>query len=307
MKHFFKLSIFSLLTITGSSCKREPVFVLPPPLELKSWLNVKDTNWNNTVSIFNETVNAKVVSNFLVIANGADTSISVRMNFADNTEQVQQVAFKFRKSKSTNGSTFGANSIENVFIETAFGIYDNVDISVDSIRFEFKNNPLKNEYVIENFFFKAHTTSTTQKNTSFTLKSNQLGILKSYFYLYQKGKLVSTEKELLNVDLKGGGEYAPKPLVDYKPDLKNPNDLLFLSIPTESLENRPNYDIKNALKYNKKGKFFPAESGTINVNSFYFKNSIRFSGKNWVFKDTILNTPIITIDSLNLQFYSMPF
>ena len=161
--------------------------------------------------------------------------------------------------------------------------------------------------MLSDFYISIKTTSVIQKNTRFKIETPKINVLKSYFYLFQKGKLVSTDKELLNVDLKGGNEFYPTPLIDYRPDIKSPNDFFFLTIPTNSLENNPNFDVKSYLKYSKKGKFFTPQSGTIDVKKFHFKNSINMEGRNWYFKDTALNTNILIIDSLKLQYFNMPF
>lgn len=304
MKKTVKLTL--LLGILWG-CAKEPIFKLPPPLVFQSWLEFKDTQWNGKLDIQSNSVDIKSVSNYVVLSNGMDTSISIRINLAKNSYNIEQFAFKFRKSLAKNGNEFGINSIENVFIETNNAIFNSIDIKIDTIFFQLFESKVNNTYYIKNLIFKATTTSSSQVNTQLDLKASQFEILQSYFYYYQKGKIVDTEKELLNVDLKGGGEYSPKPLFDYKPDLRNPNDFMFLNIPTESLKNAPNYNAKAFLQYSKKGKFYPAESGNIHVEKFYFKNSINMTGKNWVFNDTASKTNIITIDSLRLQHFSMPF
>ncbi len=303
---FLKLAIIILSPIFWG-CAKEPIFELPPALVFQSWLEFKDTNWNGSGLINNLKTDFKAVSNYVVLSGGSDTSISIRINFEKNSANIEQMAFKFRKGLSQNGGLFKSNSIENIFIETNNAVFNSNDIKIDSISFELAESSKNKTYEIKNFTFKASTSSISQVNIQVSITSNSFEVLQSYFDYYQKGKKVQTEKELLNVDLKGGGEYNPKPLFDYKPDLRNPNDFMFLNIPTESLRNAPNFNVKDYLKYSKKGKFFPAESGTISIESFYFKNSINLSGKNWVFNDTTVNSNIITIDSLRLQQFSMPF
>jgi hypothetical protein len=300
-----KANIFKvvIILVLFGGCAKEPIYEIPPPIILKSWLEYQDTNWNGLINVNSIPVKVKCVSNFIV--NGADTSVSVRFNFASSS--VEQVAIKFSRSLALNGNEFTASSIENVFIETNNAIYSSNDIKIDSIYFKLLESKIKNTYVIEDFYFTVKTNSISQPNTQFKLEASSFQVLKSFFYYYEKGKLVGTEKALLNVDLKGGNEFSPNPLVDYKPDLRNPNDLLFITIPTESLLNSPDYEARNSIRYRKKGKFYPANLGTINVQKFYYRNSIYMTGKNWVINDTTENTNIITIDSMRLQHFAMPF
>ena len=299
--NLFKVAI--ILALFGG-CAKEPIFKIPPPISLKSWLEYQDTNWNGLVKVNSLPVNVKAVSNYVVF-NGADTSISIRINFANS--KVEQVAIKFRKDLAKNGNEFTVDCVENVFIETFNAVYSSNDIKVDSIYFKLLESKVNNTYILEDFYFTAKTNSVSQPNTQFRLESDKLEILKSFFYYFEKGKKIDTEKELLNVDLKGGNEFAPNPLVDYKPDLRNPNDLLFINIPTESLLNAVDYDARNSIRYSKKGKFHLAKSGSISVQQFYYNKSIYLTGKNWVINDTITNTNLITIDSVRLQHFAMPF
>ncbi len=300
------LRIALILSLIGG-CAKEPIYEIPPPVIIKSWLEYKDTNWNGLINVNTKPVRVKSVSNFVVISNGADTSLSIRFNFSNINSNLEQVAIKFKKGLAKNGNQYTSNSIENVYVETYNAVFFSNDIKIDSIYFRLTDFPANNTYTVEDLYFTAKTNSISQPNTQFTLEASSLQVLKSFFYYYEKGKKVNTEKELLNVDLKGGNEFSPSPLLDYKPDLRSPNDLFFINIPTESLINAPDFDAKNAIRYSKKGKFHPAQNGTINVQKFHYKNSIYMTGKNWVVNDTTLNTNIISIDSVRLQQFAMPF
>lgn len=292
-----------------TNCSKEPIYPLPPPVQFKNWSGIKDTVFNFTGTLSQEPCKIRAVSNYSVLFNGADTATSIRISFTNNSLGLEDFIFKFVHSKKNINGAYDKLSIVNVYTETNKAVFESKDIVIDSLYFETTSLNNLFEFEIKNLHVDFHTTSTSTliQNIQGEIISTNLKVQKTYFQLYQKGKEVPTEKELLNVDLKGGGEYNPRPLFDYIPDLRNPNDLLFLNIPTKMVEQLLQTDVQSNLQYRSKGKFIPASSGIAHVHSFYYKNSIHLTGSNWHFKDTNTLSTVLLIDSLKLQFYSMPF
>ena len=300
------MNFFNYLCVTLFllSCAQEPTFDMPGPVNLVSY-TTKDTIWNGSINLNGSEIPVKCVSNFEV--NGVETSTTFRFGFQDNQLGLETLVVKVINSSALGYKIYKENSVVDVFLESRNSIFYSNDILIDTFHLELiqmKDN--RKDYTAENFYMTLSTKSTNQKNINAIMNSKMLKIKTSFLNFYYGGGVLGAEKYMLNVDLKGGSQYAPTPQIDYRPSLFSPNDFFFLSIPTNILNKIGKVNIKSNLVYSKKGKFFPAESGYILLEGFIFKNSISLKGYEWSFRDTANNTPLIKYDSLELQSYYMP-
>jgi len=300
LKLFSPLLIF-LIVLVG--CSKEPKFIMPDALDFKSWLVYKDTNWNGRLFLENESVDVKSVSNFSV---GLDTSIVVKFSFGKNKSGLEKVVFRFRKSLGGAGLYYSKFNIENIYLENGTEIYIGSEVKIDSMSFSLAENS-STKYELKNFFLTLQTLTNNKPKLNFRIKSSDLKVERTYFNIYKKGKLEGIDKESYNVDLKGGSDYSPRPLVDFKHDIFSPNDFVLVNFPTEALNVGRSYDVSKNIQLSRKGKFYAATNASVRVDDFFYKSSLRFKGYNWEFIDNSTGTVLLKLDSLDLQYFSMPF
>jgi hypothetical protein len=276
---------------------------MPDAVDLKSWLQYKDTNWNGRLFLQNESVDVKLVSNYTV---GLDTSIFVKLSFGKNSSGLEQVVFRFQKSLGGAGFNYTKSNIENIYLENANEVYSGSEVKIDSMSFSLIENS-STKYELKNFFLKAKTVTMNKPKLNYVINSSDLKVERTYFNIYNKGKMDGIDKELYNVDLKGGSEYNPRPLVDFKHDIFSPNDFVLLNFPTEALSVGRSYDVSKNIQLSKKGKFYAATNANVSVSDFFYKSSLRFKGYNWEFIDNSSGAVLLKLDSLDLQYFSMPF
>jgi hypothetical protein len=300
----FTSVVSSLLILIGTGCKEEPIYQISPPLTFISWASFVDTNYNTVFFLNNKPVRAKVVSNFIALS-PLDTQTSIRVNFEQNETRIQSFVVKFRNK--SNSLDYNKNDIVNIYAETEIAIYNANDIVLDSSKFQYVNN--RNLYLalFSNSHFEFHTTSVSQPNLTISISNSQSNVLNSYFKIYTKNKWVQLDRELWNVDLKGGSEYNPTPLIDFIPDVRFFRDYVFSTVPTKCLNNELYWDIERNCQYNKSGKFHVANSAKINVSEYYFKDKITAAGEGWQFTDSTTMTTLIKVDSLQFRYHYMPF
>ena len=304
MLKFFSPVLIFLMLLVG--CSKEPKFSMPDALDFKSWLQYKDTNWNGQLNLANESVDVKSVSNFSVLSGGFDTSIVIKMLVGKNSRGLEQVVFRFRKSSGGSAMDYSKSSIENIYLENGTHIFSGSEIQIDSISFLLLENSFAN-YELKNFSLSLNTVSINKPKLNYRINSGTLKVDRTYLNIYKKGKVEGLDKELFNVDLKGGNEYNPRPLVDFKHDLFSPNDFVLLNFPTESLNVGRSYDVSKNIQLSKKGKFYAATNANVSVSDFFYKSSLRFKGYNWEFIDNSSGAVLLKLDSLDLQYFSMPF
>ncbi len=304
MYKFFSPVIIFFIVLVG--CSKEPKFIMPDALNLKSWLEYKDTNWNGQLNISNESVNVKSVSNFSVLSGGLDTSIVIRVSFGENSRGLERVVFRFRKSFGGSSWDYSKSSIENIYLENGTHIYGGSEIQIDSISFVLFEKSFV-DYELKNFSFSLNTVSNNKPKLNYRINSGSLKVDRTYLNIFKKGKVEGLDKELFNVDLKGGNEYNPRPLVDFKHDIFSPNDFVLVNFPTEALNVGRSYDVSKNIQLSRKGKFYAAKSASVRVDDFFYKSSLRFKGYNWEFIDNSTGAVLLKLDSLDLQYFSMPF
>jgi hypothetical protein len=303
-----KNSIFYMLVLVTAiiGCAKEPVFEMPPALELVSWADRKDTNWNATASINGKTVQLHAVANYLVT--GFDTQTIVRLNFGSNDLNLEQVVFGFRNNLRKSQNKYSKNSVINVYVESKTAVYSASSVQLDSAEFQIVPGADFKTFDLAQLNIKGTTISVISPNISFSIQSiNNIPVKQSYFEAYQKGKVLELERDYWKADLKGGSEYAPSPTLDFIYDWKSPNDIIILRVGTEQLTDNSPFAVGKNTLLKKKGIFYTADQGTMSVQSFYYKGSVQLRGENWNFTDTVTQTSILKIDSLNLRFYYMPF
>jgi hypothetical protein len=303
-----KNSIFYMLVLVTAiiGCAKEPVFEMPPALELVSWADRKDTNWNATASINGKTVQLHAVANYLVT--GFDTQTIVRLNFGSNDLNLEQVVFGFRNNLRKSQNKYSKNSVINVYVESKTAVYSASSVQLDSAEFQIVPGADFKTFDLAQLNIKGTTISVISPNISFSIQSiNNIPVKQSYFEAYQKGKVLELERDYWKADLKGGSEYAPSPTLDFIYDWKSPNDIIILRVGTEQLTDNSPFAVGKNTLLKKKGIFYTADQGTMSVQSFYYKGSVQLRGENWNFTDTFTQTSILKIDSLNLRFYYMPF
>ncbi len=303
LKLFAPFLIF-LIALVG--CSKEPKFIMPDALDFKSWLVYRDTNWNGRLFLENESVDVKSVSNFSVLSGGFDTSIVIKMLVGKNSRGLEQVVFRFRKFSGGSALDYSKSSIENIYLENGTHIFSGSEIQIDSISFLLLENSFAN-YELKNFSLSLNTVSNNKPKLNYRINSGTLKVDRTYLNIYNKGKVEGLDKELFNVDLKGGNEYNPRPIVDFKHDLFAPNDFVLLNLPTESLNSGKSYDVSRNIQLSRKGKFYAATNGSVRVIDFFYKSSLRFKGYNWEFVDNATGAALLKLDSLDLQYFSMPF
>ncbi len=301
--NFSNLIFIAILSIfIGSSCKEEPIYNIPPPLTFTSWATYVDTNFNTVFQVNNKPVRAKIVSNFIALS-PLDTQTSIRINFEKNDARIQSFVLKFRNK--SNSLDYNKNDIVNIYAETEIAIYNANDIVLDSSKFQYINNPKNYSANFNNSYFKFHTTSPSQPNLTIVISNNQSSVLNSFFKIYTKNKWTQLDRELWNVDLKGGSEYNPTPLVDFIPDVRFFKDYVFSSVPTKCLNNTTVWDIERNCQFNKSGKFHVASSAKIKVSEYYFKDKITANGEAWQFTDSSTMTSLIKVDSLQFRYHAI--
>jgi hypothetical protein len=295
-----------LVLVSVAACAKEPVFVIPAPQNFISWLEYKDTNWNGSLNVGNQMIRVKAVSNYTVLSGGFDTSVSVKFSFESNTLGLEQIVIKYRSSAVRSSGFLGKESIENVYLENKTHVYSGSEVSFDSASFK-RREKSSSEFELLDLNFKLKTISSSKPIINISLESTTLKVENTFFHIYKKGKFESIDRELYNVDLKGGNEYAPRPLVDFKHDLLAPNDFVLINTPTEALKSSEFYDISRNIQLSKKGKFYKATTGEILVDHFYYKYGYRFKVRSFNFMDSSTMSTLLKIDSMELQFFAMPF
>lgn len=304
MKYRFCGIFMSLLAF--NSCKKEPIFQLPPAQNFTSWLEFKDTIWNGVMEMGVQKVRVKTVSNFTVLSGGFDTSVSVKFTMDNNQMGVEQVVIKYRRSAVKSSGVFGSESIENIYLESNTHIYVGSELSIDTVSFRTKSIS-ESKFELIDFTLGFKSVSTTKPVINLNLNSGKIQVENTFFHIFKKGKVESIDRELYNVDLKGGNEYSPRPLLDFRHDLSAPNDFVLMNVPTDVLTQEKSVDVFRNLQLSKKGKFYTAVSGDIQVGMFYYKYGFGFKGLNWSFTDSSTMSSLLKIDSMELQFFGMPF
>lgn len=302
-KLFSRLLIFLILLV---GCSKEPRFSMPDALDLKSWLEYKDTNWNGLLHITNESVDVKSVSNYSVLSGGFDTSIVIKISVGKNSSDLELLVFRFRKSLKGIGLDYSKPSIENIYLENRSHGYSGSEIQIDSISFSLIENSF-DKYELKNLFLSLKTVTKAKPKVNYSVNASKLNVDRTYFNFFKKGKVEGLDRELYNVDLKGGSEYNPRPTIDFKHDLLSPNDFVFLNFPTESLTSGRSYDVSKNVQLSKKGKFYAATNANVKVSDFFYKSSLRFKGYNWVITDISSGAMLLKLDSLDVQYFAMPF